>query len=140
MSKETPIGLVNEGKGFLEAAKGVCSDDGSPKPHCLLVYYYLVCHSIELSIKGVLLNEGASMNQLKGVGHDLSKLMMEAKRLGVVDELSDIDFSVIRMMNPDYRSRKYSYAMGGHQYSLVLPPLPLDVAENISTLAVKLCC
>lgn len=139
MGKETPRGLANEGAGFLEAAKGVCSVDGCPKRNCLLVYYYLVCHSIELSCKAILLKEGVPMKALKGMGHDLSKLMLEIKRKNPRKGLNESDVSVVRMMNPDYRNRRYSYAMGGHEYTLVMPPLPLKVAENISKLAFNTC-
>lgn len=41
MGKETPKGLVTEGDGFLEAAKGVCDDKGWPKKNCLLVIWYV---------------------------------------------------------------------------------------------------
>ncbi|MEP1894865.1 MAG: hypothetical protein ABJQ98_00185 [Alloalcanivorax venustensis] len=139
MAKETPISLANEGFGFLEAAKGVCTADGCPKKRCLLVYYYLVCHSIELSCKAILLNAGVPITTLKGVGHDLSKLISEVKRKKLGGEISEYHFSVVRMMSVDYRNRRYSYANGGYEYRLVMPPLPFEAAERISTLALTAC-
>ncbi|WP_159660134.1 hypothetical protein [Alcanivorax xiamenensis] len=139
MGKETPRSLATEGAGFLEAVRGICTDNGSPKRNCLLVYYYLVCHSIELSCKAVLLKGGFSTSRLKGIGHDLSKLIVEIKRGDLGKGISEADCSIVRMMSVDYRDRRYSYALGGYRYSLVLPPWPFETAERISMYALSAC-
>lgn len=79
------------------------------------------------------------MSTLKGIGHDLSKLIMEIKRRELGENVAEMDCSVIRMMNPDYKNRRYSYAMGGHKYNLVVPPRPYEVAERLSDFAIKVC-
>lgn len=79
------------------------------------------------------------MKRLKGIGHDLSKLVMEIQRRGLAGDVCSLDFSIVRMMNPAYKDRRYSYRKGGHDYGLVLPTLPAQVAEKISKSAFRSC-
>jgi hypothetical protein len=50
------------------------------------VPYYLYCHSLELVLKAFLLEKGVSIRDLpkrKKFGHDLSKILLKAKTLGL---------------------------------------------------------
>jgi len=77
----TPFGFIAYAADFLDAAKQFkTSRPFSPVP------YYLLCHSIELSLKCFLLGKGVSKEELKDFrkyGHHLIKLITQARELGI---------------------------------------------------------
>ena len=81
---ETPIGFHNYASDFATWANRSRTEKSqffSPVP------YYLYCRSIELVIKAFLLAKGMTKKQLKTrkFGHDLTALLIEAKKLGLED-------------------------------------------------------
>ena len=94
-----------------------------------LTAYYLLGHSIELSLKAFLLGRGTSVKTLrnKPYGHDLSALLREARRrrLGSLAKLSRRDISVIDVLNECYGVKELEYAFTG---SRRLPHYSMAVA------------
>lgn len=132
--------MANHGTGFLLAAERICDGSGCPDPHCLLAYCHLVCTSIELSLKALLLGDGVSVKALRSsFRHDLAAMVGEVSRRNLVGEISAADLSIIRMMSSDYRERRYAYSLGGYSYRFPLPPHPFEVAKRLSEYVVKKC-
>ena len=82
-----------------------------------LTAYYLVGHSIELSLKAFLLGRGVSLNKLrnKPYGHNLATLLGEARRrkLGNLAKLSRQDMAVLDVLNECYGVKELEYAFTG---------------------------
>ena len=76
------------------------------------VAYYLVGHSIELSLKAFLLSRGVPITALRKrpYGHNLAALLREARRrkLGRVAKLSRHDVAVVNLLNACYGTKKSS--------------------------------
>ena len=82
-----------------------------------LVGYYLLGHSVELSLKAFLLGRGLTIKVLrnKPYGHDLVALVREARRrrLGNLVKLSRRDLAVIDTLNECYGAKELEYAFTG---------------------------
>jgi hypothetical protein len=82
-----------------------------------LTAYYLVGHSIELSLKAFLLGRGVSIGKLRSklYGHNLAALLSEARRrkLGNLAKLSRQDIAVINVLNECYGVKELEYAFTG---------------------------
>jgi hypothetical protein len=67
----------------------------------------LCAHSIELSLKSFLLENGVDENQVKKLGHNLVALWGEAKELGI--ELPEIDENVLAIISDLLVSNRLRY-------------------------------
>ena len=94
---------------FSDAARAVIANGNKVS----LPAYYLLGHSIELSLKAFLLVRGISLDRLrsKNYGHDLVALLSEARRhrLGNEAPLKPRDIGVIQLLNFDYVAKRYEY-------------------------------
>jgi hypothetical protein len=99
---------------YTEAAKKVVGE--SELKH---VAYYLICHSIELTLKAFLRAKGEEIEDLKKLGHDLEAALREAERLGL-GELCPIESSsrlILMLRNIPHEDK-------GFEYVFLLPELP----------------
>lgn len=76
------------------------------------VKYYLLCHSLELTMKAWLRHRGATYTQLKKLGHDLEKIMT------VLYEKHQLLFgaesqAMIRLVNQHYSQKEFEYSLKG---------------------------
>lgn len=73
--------------------------------------YYLLCRSLELGLKAYLLSKGFSQDELKKIGHNLSKLLNVSKREGIDQfySLSKDEVEAIRRANVVYKSKAFEY-------------------------------
>jgi hypothetical protein len=116
-----PFGTHRLASEFLEAALTVQpvarSEAADLRQSVSLVGYYLLGHSVELSLKAFLLGRGVSIKVLrnKPYGHDLVALVREARRrrLGNLVKLSRRDLAVIEVLNECYGSKELEYACTG---------------------------
>src|SRR5687767_9548224 len=53
--------------------------------------YLLVIHSVEVALKGYLLRHAATMEDLRGFGRDISRLLAEARKRGLTTSHSLTD-------------------------------------------------
>jgi hypothetical protein len=99
-----------------------------------LVGFYLVSHSIELSLKAFLLGRGMSIGKLrnKPFGHNLVSLVAEARRrrLGLVLKLTRQDLLVLELLNECYSVKELEYSFTGAR-SLPRYPLAVAVASKL---------
>jgi hypothetical protein len=123
--KITPIGLHRFAQEYLSIVKIPEKETPfSPVP------YFLVCRSIELSLKAYLRVKDISMSNLRkkgAYGHDLEKLLNGAKDLGI-DKCVPITKKIekeIRKANEYYDKKEFEYyeALRGFKGYTDLPDL-----------------
>jgi hypothetical protein len=130
----SPLGFHRYATEFAEYARqshAQTGDQFSPVP------YYLYCRSLELVLKAFLLVEGVSKDELKkrSLGHDLSKILLKAKALGLEKTIP-----LVAGWEIEIRKANAYYADKGFEYFDVVaairgyPDLPrLDVLNEITT-------
>ncbi len=133
------------GREFLDAAEAL-----QPPPKSQLdelrmtssrVPYYLLGHSIELSLKAFLRCKGIDVASLKRIGHDLKELLSVASRnkLDDVVKLSHDQSRAIDVFSERYSAKKYEYFIGAEIYAEVRYGLLFETASVLS-LGVKPLC
>jgi hypothetical protein len=117
----SPLAFLGYSKDFYSAYTSYTSEDPfSPAT------YYLICRSLELSMKAYLLTEGVSRDQLKkrSLGHDLDKILKKSKKLGL--------FSIVSMSDEEHvhiAKANSWYVRKGFEYFEIK-----NIVENCSTL------
>ena len=88
--------------------------------------YYCFLQGVELGLKTYLRhNDIRSMEQLKKIGHDITKLLNIAEQSGIRQQLSwltDRDFAILHSHSPMYKDKEFTYIRTG----LVNDLWPLD--------------
>ena len=102
------MGISNDAREFLDAAQLVRRE----KPVWFAPTYFLVCQSIELSLKAYLRGSGYSDKQLRRLGHDLDACVAAARAAGVESHVSfsEADVAAIAVINSYYHSKDLQYA------------------------------
>lgn len=122
MERLTPKLLIINAERFLDAATKVCkpstnSDDIDPETRLIVdrdidtVAYYLLGHSIELSLKAFLFGSGVQKKSLYDYGHNLDKLVTESRKMELDKhvELSEQDIDNINLINSSYSTKLLEY-------------------------------
>lgn len=76
------------------------------------VKYYLVCHSLELSLKAYLAVKGVSARELKGsFGHNLHKIVRKCLELGILEVVTITKDEKIQLerANAWYKRKGFEY-------------------------------
>ena len=125
------FGFWSHAEQYLLAAEKVkkpaIPQKGKSRFKLILPAYYLVGHSIELSLKSFLSAKGYSHSELRKqkYGHDLESLLSECTRrkLGREVNLSKIQVQGILLLNNTYCGKKFEYLEYGDfklpEYSFV---------------------
>ncbi len=122
MAINKSFGFWSHAKEFLTAANVVKSPQRSSKRKIdfslILPAYYLVGHSIELSLKSYLAAKGYETKVLKSkpYGHDLEALLIECRKrkLGREVKLSKHQFNAIKLFSDTYKLKKLEYLEYGN--------------------------
>jgi hypothetical protein len=104
----SPFGFISYAEDFYEAAISHCSPRNfSP------VTYYLLCHSIELSLKSFLLLKGLPREEIRhrSMGHNLKNILTKCKDLGLSDlvDFSKAQTEEIASLNEWYCRKGFEY-------------------------------
>jgi hypothetical protein len=110
------MGISNDAREFLDAAHLVRRE----KPVWFAPTYFLVCQSIELSLKAYLRGSGYSDQQLRRLGHDLDACVAAACAAGVESHV----------INSYYHSKDLQYSTSGYK-SYPPPESLLALAERL---------
>ncbi len=113
----SPLGMWRYSKEFLKSARTILPPPTTAREIAFLKYngvaYYLLGHSIELSLKAFLLCRGTSIKTLRQrpFGHNLFELRKEASRrkLGREVTLSKPQKAVIDYFSESYESKRHEY-------------------------------
>lgn len=115
MDRTNSMGLWSYANSFYMAS---CELVESKNQQVIDPIYYLVSHSIELSLKAFLRGNGISLEDLKNynkIGHDLEKMLAKSMALGLETyiELTESDHLVINMINHYYKNKELEYIVTG---------------------------
>ena len=102
-----PTGFVVYAGDFLNAYKSFETD----KPFSP-AKYYLVCRSVELSLKSYLLLKNVPIRKVKyNLSHDLHKILKKSKELGInaVVDIADNEKEEIEKANSWYNRKGFEY-------------------------------
>jgi len=113
MDRTSSMGLWKYAKDYLDAGYTVTTS--GPQTLAPIPAYYLYCHAIELALKAYLRGTGASIADLKRIGHDLSKARKKAIGIGLRDicELTPEQVEAIELANPIYSKKEFEYIAVG---------------------------
>lgn len=115
------FGLWRYAEQYLNAALAVQQPAESIaerlKQNISIPAYFLVGHSVELSLKAFLRAKGMSVSELasKRYGHNLESLVRESKRrkLGVAVRLKKVDVDAVLLLNQSYKPKDLEYIVTG---------------------------
>ncbi len=113
MDRTSSMGLWTYAKNYLDAGYAVATS--VPRALAPTPAYYLYCHAIELALKAYLRGSGASITDLKKIGHDLASAYNRALSVGLKDicpldpELVD----AIKLVNSIYSKKEFEYMKVG---------------------------
>ena len=128
--------LSNGGRDFLRAAQMLRSTNECP----LEPLYFLICQSIELTLKAYVRGCGASKETLKSIGHDLEKVLSEAQgeKLSHFFTLVSRQEIALGMINIYYAGKDLQYTQVG---SKSYPDLNIlfGLAEELQSRTRKFC-
>ncbi len=113
MDRYSSMMISNVAGEYLEAAKITNSQNSDKfKPP-----YFLVCRSLELSLKAFLRGSGYSASQLLNIRHDLDKCVQRAVGAGLDGyvSLSENDRALISAANFYYKSKDFEYTITGYK-------------------------
>lgn len=128
-----PRAFLHTSREYLQAYTVLKEND--PKPTELyLVKFYLLCHSVELSLKAYLRLRGHEIKELRSreVGHDLFE-MLKICNVQHNFVLSPGYTEVIKVVSTYYKSKEYEYFPQGDQLLI-----DIDILEEIAILLVKI--
>src|SRR5437762_1875067 len=96
----------------------VLEEANSPRHDFIAMKHFLLCHALELALKGLLVDTGRyNEDELKAkFGHDLEKLAITVKQ--VYGSFPEVDTCIgfISILNPDYKSKGYEYPINGGRF------------------------
>ena len=96
------FGLAGE---YLDAAE-VLHDCKNGK---WLPMYFLICHSLELSLKSFLSQRGYDEKQLKRIGHSIEKCLIEAEGKGLRPSILPPEVNKILELDRHYTGKSLEY-------------------------------
>lgn len=142
--KISHVGFISFSEKFFNAGKNIpiTKDEFNPVP------YFLICKSIELSLKTYLICCGLTIKELrsKNFGHNLNKLLEESiKQKNSIIKLSELQKENLKKANVFYgnETKSFEYFNVGHAmcgfsklanpFSTNMPNLNMltEVAENL---------
>jgi len=109
--RTTPSGLWTHGNEFFQTAEYI--PEG--KKRLSLPCYYLLSHSIELTLKAFLRAKGNTVPELIGFGHDLGELLRRAEVRGIrgIVALEERHLDAIELINAYYKVKELEYRKRG---------------------------
>lgn len=127
--KTTSIGLIRYGKEFLDAAANLQGNMGlQPRREIVapIPFLYLIGHSIELTLKSYLLNNGVSLRELRVIyGHDLERCLKRAEEIGLLAMVTfnTAEGGTFELLNKLYSTKQLEYIVTGPKHFPLVGPL-----------------
>jgi len=111
--KTNSMGLWTYANNYLDAARVLVSSsdrDLVPTPA-----YYLICHSIELTLKAYLRGSGEELKRLRKIGHNLNQCLSKAGEKGLAQYhcLKPSQEKAVSLINDYYESKELEYISTG---------------------------
>ena len=111
-SRTTPAGLWVLGDKFFRIVEYVPEEKRR-----LFPCYYLLSHSIELTLKAFLLTKGHTVPELIKISHDLEELLRLAELRGICGLVSfeERHLDAIELANAIYKKKEWEYHVRAHK-------------------------
>lgn len=129
-NRTTHIGLLRMSHDYLEAFK-VIHEKNRNITYLFSVKFYLLAHSIELSLKSYLRFKGYSVKKLQFLGHDLQAIYNELSS-NYVYSLDPRSAAYINTINTYYKTKQFEYPRIGIKWVVDLDELKV-ITEMINT-------
>lgn len=97
--------LFGLGGEYLEAGEALHRGENTK----WLPMYFLICHSLELSLKSFLSERGYSEKKLKNIGHSIEKCLKEAEKNGLNVSLIQSDRLNLMKFDGHYSAKNLEY-------------------------------
>ena len=122
------MGISNAAKQFLNATKTLRANNN----YLFRPTYFCICQSIELSLKAYLRGSGHTDQQLRKIGHDISKAIVKAQEIGLDNyfKFSPDDAAAVTKINPYYQMKDLQYVTSGFKSFPHIDPL-VDLGERL---------
>jgi hypothetical protein len=140
-SRTTPLGMVRYSHEFMEAALAVDEKIGI-RPGFEIVApipaLYLVGHSIELSLKAYLLQQGVQLGELRHFGHNLHACLRKAKELGLLNhvQFSSQEEGAFEILDNLYSTKQLEYIVTGPKQFPVFGLIELFAAKLFNAISI----
>lgn len=133
MDRTTSLGLWSYAQQFAEAGRKVAAGSGRTPP---APAYYLLGHSIELSLKGFLRGSGKTLEELKAIGHNLQAALNSANELDLEShcKLDEEDKAALARINAYYSRKELEYIVTGFRSLPVFDKLQRAADRLVSKL------
>ena len=109
--RTTPAGLWTLADEFFRTVEYIPEGKRRHSSPC----YYLLSHSIELTLKAFLRAKGCTIPELIKIGHDLGELLRHAELSGIcgVVALEERHLDAIEIANAIYKEKEWEYRKRG---------------------------
>src|SRR5215831_17025238 len=114
LTGETPMNLWSLASSFHQCALTLMQADAMTRLGSgELPTFYLLCHGLELGMKAHLRAQGMTASDLRGLGHDLTRIQAAAKQRGLARAIAftDTDDVVIKILSPVYSGKHLEYVI-----------------------------
>jgi len=115
--RTTYLGLLRMSGEYIKAFE-IIQQENETITFLFSIKFYLLAHSIELSLKAYLRYKGKTLGELKDLGHDLEDIYNKIKA-NFPYRLDNRAVGNIRAINPYYKDKQFEYPVIG----------PKDVVE-----------
>jgi hypothetical protein len=103
--------LIQDARAFISDAETLleANSQGTGASPFSAPTYYLLCHAMELALKGYLASCGVPMSKLKSkIGHDLKKALSHAQKRGFVPA-DDRFVELVECLGPSHLDHSFRY-------------------------------
>lgn len=105
----TPYGMARISEGLLKASENYYS---KKMP---VVNYFLICASIEIGLKSIILsksNSNINKKKIKKLNHDLIDIYQEVFKIEQNIKITDKELEIIKSINPHFKNKGLEYLTG----------------------------
>lgn len=128
--RTTHFGLVRMSRDYINAFR-IIQERNDKITFLFSVKFYLLAHSIELSLKAYLRFKGYKVTDLKKLGHSLTRIYRELSSKFDY-KLDEKPFAYIKIIDPYYKNKQFEYPVTGYKDVIELKDLEI-ITDMINT-------
>jgi hypothetical protein len=137
-ARTTSIGLFGYACEYLAvaiAANEKLGADQRPFGIALMPVNFLIGQAIELAFKAFLRESGATLKEMRALGHNLNALLAEAIKKGLSIAWNTTDTTILALLNEQYQPREFQYIKTGIKTFPQIEPLSKTAAKVVASVA-----
>lgn len=133
-ARTTSLGLFGSACEYFAVAVAVAANDklGADQRRfgiALMPVNFLIGQAVELALKAYLREAGATLKDMRSLGHDLELSFREAISKGLVISWDATDQTMVSLLNQQYRPREFQYIKTGSKVFPQIEPLSKTTAK-----------